>query len=618
VSTVRSARRRRRFPAVPALLTAACLAGTVGTAGSAAATPGTGSGGDAQRAAVPEAAMNGWVAATLHRMSLPEKVGQLFVTYVHGYAADAPDPANRREFGVDTPAQVVRRYHLGGVIYFDNSTVDNIRGPGQVAALSNGLQRAALAAAPGVPLVIGTDQEEGIVTRIGPPATQFPGSMALGAGRNTADATEAARITGAELRAMGINEDFAPDADVNVNPANPVIGVRSFGSRPDLVAGMVTAQVDGYQGGTDRARTVSTAVKHFPGHGDTDTDSHTGLPVITHDHDTWERVDAPPFRAAIAAGTDTIMSAHIVTPRLDSSGEPATLSPTVLTGLLRGELGYQGVIITDSLQMQGVRTKHPDAEIPVLALLAGADQLLMPADLNAAINGVLDAVRTGRLTERRIDDSVARILRLKWRRGIVTDPLVDEQAVAARVGTPDHLAAAAGITDRTTTVVRNDAGLLPLRAVPGRVLVAGAGSVAVPALADRIAARGSATSTAITGAAPGEPQIAAAVTAARHADLVVALTNGLSGDPAQQDLLARLVATGTPVVAVAVQNPYDVAYVDAARTWLATYSPTAVAMDSLARVLFGEVAPSGRLPVDVPAPADPGRIRYPFGHGLGW
>jgi beta-N-acetylhexosaminidase len=614
VSTDRSAI-GRRFPAVSALVAAACLLGTVGLASPAAAAPAhPGIGSDAGR----EAAMNGWVTATLRRMSLPEKVGQLFVTHVHGFTADAPDPANQREFGVDTPAGVVRRYHLGGIIYFHNAGVDNVENPRQVAALSNGLQRAATGSAPGVPLIIGTDQEQGIVTRIGAPATQFPGSMALGAGRSTRNAAEAARITGTELRAMGINQDFAPDADVNVNPANPVIGVRSFGSAPGLVAGMVAAQVSGYQNGPDPARTVSAAVKHFPGHGDTDTDSHTGLPVINHDHDTWERIDAPPFRAAIAAGTDTIMSAHIVTPKLDSSGEPATLSPTVLTGLLRGELGYRGVIITDSLQMQGVRTKHPDAEIPVLALLAGADQLLMPADLNVAIGGVLDAVRTGRLTERRIDESVTRLLRLKWRRGIVAEPRVDENAVDAMVGPPDHLAAAARITDRTTTAVRNDAGLLPLRTAPGRVLVTGAGSATVPALAARIAGRGPTTSTAVTGVAPSEPQIAAAVAAARDADLVVALTNGLSGQPAQQSLLGQLVTTGRPVVAVAVQNPYDVAYVDAEQTWLATYSPTAVAMDSLVRVLFGDVSPTGRLPVDVPDAADPGRIRYPFGHGLTW
>ncbi|GDY30736.1 glycoside hydrolase family 3 protein [Gandjariella thermophila] len=634
MSTVRSST-HRRFPAVPALLAAACLAGTVGAATPAVAAqtanpePHTGSlrsdgpvpaapGGKARPSPAREAAMNGWVAATLHRMSLPEKVGQLFVTYVHGFAADTADPANQREFGVDRPAQVVRRYHLGGVIYFHNSAVNNIANPAQVAGLSNGLQRAALASGSGVPLIIGTDQEEGIVTRIGPPATQFPGGMALGAGRSPEDATEAARITAAELRAMGVNQNFAPDADVNVNPANPVIGVRSFGSDPNLVAGMVAAQVAGYQDGTDPAGTVSSAVKHFPGHGDTDTDSHTGLPMINHDHDTWERIDAPPFRAAIAAGTDTIMSAHIVTPKLDSSGEPATLSPAVLTGLLRGELGYQGVIITDSLQMQGVRTKHPDAEIPVLALLAGADQLLMPANLNVAINSVVDAVHAGRLTERRIDTSVARILRLKWRRGIVAHPLVDENRVGAVVGTADHLAAAARITDRTTTAVRNDAGLLPLRAAPHRVLVAGAGSVTVPALAARVAARGPTTSTAVTGTAPSEQQIAAAVAAARNADLVVALTNGLSGSAAQQDLLRRLVATGRPVVAVAVQNPYDVACIDTEPTWLATYSPTAVAMASLARVLFGEVAPAGRLPVDVPDAGDPSRIRYPFGYGLTW
>ena len=212
---------------------------------------------------------------TLRGMSLEEKVGQLFVTYVNGQAADVPHPKNNTDFGVGDATEMVRKYRPGGVIYFNNSSRDNIDTPKQIAQLSNGLQKASP-----IPLLISTDQEMGLVTRIGPPATQLPGNMALGAGRSTADAEEAARITAQELRAMGINQNFAPDADVNSNPANPIIGVRSFSSDPTLAADMVSAQVPGYEGRRwfDPSSVTSTA-KHFPGHGDTSEDSHTSLPV---------------------------------------------------------------------------------------------------------------------------------------------------------------------------------------------------------------------------------------------------------------------------------------------------------------------------------------------------
>ena len=241
---------------------------------------------------------HGWVTSTLKRMTLEEKVGQLFIQNVYGKDATTPDARNLPLYGVASPAEVVQKYHLGGVIYF--AWTDSVQNPEQITGLSNGLQRAALTQKSKVkiPLQVATDQEQGVVTRIGPPATQFPGSMALGAGRSNDDARTAAAITGKELKAMGVNTDFAPDADVNVNPLNPVIGTRSFSSRPDLAAGMVAAQVKGYQ----RDAGISSTAKHFPGHGDTATDSHVAFPIITHTREQWEQVDAPPFKAAIAPG----------------------------------------------------------------------------------------------------------------------------------------------------------------------------------------------------------------------------------------------------------------------------------------------------------------------------
>ncbi|WP_185010263.1 glycoside hydrolase family 3 protein [Crossiella cryophila] len=551
-------------------------------------------------------------ATRMRGMSLEQKVGQLFVTYAYGPAADSAHPKNLAEYGVATPAEVVRKYHLGGVIYFN--WTDSFANPKQVAALSNGLQRAAMSSGARLPLLISTDQEQGVVTRFSSPATLFPGSMALGAARDAGLARQAAEITGRELRAVGINQNFAPDADVNVNPANPVIGVRSFSSDPKLVAQQVTAQVKGYQQGRF-GQSVSATVKHFPGHGDTNQDSHYTLPVINHTPEQWRQLDAPPFQAAIKAGVDSIMSAHIVTPKLDDSGEPATLSPKMLTGLLRGQLGYRGVIITDSLQMEAVRIKHPDAEIPVLALKAGADMLLMPKNLDVAIKAVLDAVRSGEISERRIDESLLRVLLLKIKRGALTHPLVDEAAVDKVVGIPAHLATAQQVTDRTVTAVRNDAGLLPLRAKPGKVLVAGSSSAT--ALGQKLTARGVTPTVQVTGDKPTEAVIAKAVAAAEGQDLVLVLTNRATTDAQQRELVKRLVATGKPVVGVAVRDPYDVAIEDA-KTWLTTYSATAVSMESLTKVLFGEAKPSGKLPVGVPVLGDPAQIRYPFGFGLTW
>lgn len=573
----------------------------------------------------PPAAEHGWVTSTLRHMSLEQKVGQLFATYVYGSDATDPSPAdraaNRAAFGVETPAEVVERFHLGGVIYFSWS--HNLDNPRQIATLSNGLQRAALGdgAKGRVPLLISTDQEQGVVLRMPPPAAQFPGAMALGASRSTQDAHLAAQITGRELRAVGIHQPYAPVADVNVNPANPVIGVRSFGADPTLVGDLTAAQVAGFRDGG-----VAPVAKHFPGHGDTADDSHTGLPVIHHSREEWERIDALPFRRAIAAGIGAIMTAHIVVPSLDPSGDPATLSPRILTGVLRGELGFSGVIVTDALNMAGVRTKYGDDRVPVLALKAGADQLLMPPNLSLAYESVLRAVRSGELTERRIDESVRRILTLKYRLGLAGSPLVDVDVAETTVGAPEHLAAVRQVTDPTLTAVRNDAGLLPLAPADRSVLVSGYDTSAfrpIATVAEGFAARG-ARVTALPATLPSDARIAEVAAQAAAHDLTVVLVNKAWDtrvtDPraSQRRLVAALLATGKPVIVVAVRDPYDIAYLPGVQTYLATYSYTQAAMDTLVRALHGELSPRGRLPVTIPTADDPEETLYPYGHGLSW
>ncbi|MBX6383876.1 MAG: beta-N-acetylhexosaminidase, partial [Microbispora sp.] len=367
----------------------------------------------------PSASPSGSAAErTLAAMSLRDKVAQLFTIVVWGRKAGEASKENQARYGVATPAEVVRKFRPGGVILFD--WAGNIADAGQVAAFTTGLREAA-ADAGEAPLMIGVDQENGIVSRLKSVVTKLPGASEIGQTGKTANARDVARVTGEELRDLGITLDFAPVADVNINPRNPVIGPRAYGSDPRKVAAMVGAAVDGFH-----KAGVASVAKHFPGHGDTTVDSHTGLPVIKHSKTQWRKLDAPPFRAAIEHGVDAIMSAHVVMPKLDPSGDPATLSHRILTGLLRDELGFDGVISTDALDMAGVRKKYGDAEVAVRAVLAGADILLMPPNLPKAYDAVLDAVKSGRISERRLDESVLRILRLKEKRGafgpIRTDP----------------------------------------------------------------------------------------------------------------------------------------------------------------------------------------------------
>ncbi|MGA5871736.1 glycoside hydrolase family 3 protein [Streptomyces cinereoruber] len=558
------------------------------------------------------------------RMSLEEKVGQLFVMRVYGHSATAPDQAdvdaNLAEIGVRTAAELVARYHVGGIIYF--TWAHNTRDPHQIADLSNGIQQAALAQPTPVPVLISTDQEHGIVCRVGEPATLLPGAMALGAGRSHADARRAAEIAGAELAALGIRQNYAPVADVNVNPANPVIGVRSFGSDPRAVAGLVAAQVKGYQ----RAGVAATS-KHFPGHGDTAVDSHYGLPTITHTREQWEELDAPPFRSAIAAGIDSIMTAHIVVPALDPSEDPATLSRPILTGILRERLGYDGVVVTDALGMEGVRTKYGDERVPVLALKAGVDQLLNPPKLDVAWNAVLNAVRTGELTEARLDESILRILRLKAKLGLFRRAYVTRAGVERVVGSKTHLAQADRIAEATTTLLLNEGGLLPLRPSRHRsVLVVGAdpaspsGTTGPPTttLAAALRELGFTATALPTGTAPTTTKIDEAVAAAAGKDVVVVGTYNVTATSTQRTLVARLAATGVPVVTVAIRNPYDVAHLTGQRATLAAYSWTDVELRAAVRVLAGRAEPRGRLPVPVQSADDPDRVLYPVGYGLSY
>ncbi|MFC9936700.1 glycoside hydrolase family 3 protein [Nocardiopsis alba] len=493
----------------------------------------------------------------LAEMDLDDKIGQLLVLSAQGTTAEEN-------------ASLIETHRPGGLIYFDA----NLDDAEQIARMSAGVQEIAAEQGQGVPLFLGIDQEQGRVVRM-PVGTLFPDAMAVGATGDTELAALRAATTANELTAVGINLNYAPDADVNTDPNNPVIGIRSFGSDPDAVAEMVLAEADAYA-----ENGVVPVAKHFPGHGDTDVDSHSGLPVIDLPRDRWEAEHLPPFRAAVEAGIDSIMTAHVLMPGLESDEDPdpATLSPTLIDGILRDELGYDGVVTTDALNMDGVRQRHSDGEVAVRVIEAGVDQLLMPPDPEEAVAAIHEAVESGRIDEERIDRSVLRVLTLKEKRGILEAEPVDPAAATSAMEDPDHAEAAQRVADASVTLLRNENDLLPLAAGTD-VRVTGTG-------ADRIA--------------PALADAGMNVVESGEAVLVVG-TSGARSSEEQRSLVASGQAQGTPVVVVSQDGPYDLEAFPDVEGYLALYSAVEVSRVAAARVISGQVEPTGTLPVDIPA-----------------
>jgi beta-N-acetylhexosaminidase len=551
--------------------------------------------------------------ARLAGMSLPEKVGQLFVSAVYGSSATTTAPAdvaaNQAQYGADAPngAAVLAKFHLGGVIYFGGTR--NLVSPQQIAALSNGLQQAATATG-GVPVQISTDQEGGIVNRIGPPAAVSPGNMAIGATGNPVNAYRAASVSGAELRAMGINLDDAPVVDVNTNPHNAADGPRAFGDRTAGVSAFAAAAVLGYQQGG-----VAAQAKHFPGLGDTTVNTDNGIAVTDETRQQILTTHIPPFLASIAAGAKSIMVGHVIAPALDPSQAPASLSRPIVTGLLRNTLHYDGVVATDALNA-GALAALPRDQVVLNAINAGNDQLLLPPDLPGAVYAVLDAVAAGTLSEARIDRSVFRILRMKAQLGLFADPYTTADRVTATVGTPAHLQTMADLAQRSITLLRNDNHVLPLTPSPAtHVLVTGWGVGTTQTLTNDLAGTGLTVQRLWTGS-PDQPLIDASVAAATAADVTVVTTNNVWADGTQQRLVDALLGTGKPVVVVSVVAPYDIASFPAAPTYLAAYDYQPVSMAALTDTLVG-ANPTGRLPVTIRTLAGD-QVLFRYGAGLGY
>lgn len=538
-------------------------------------------------------------------MTLEEKVGQLFIVHVYGRSLTDPayeDINRRNNRGGKNFQEVIENYHIGGVIYFN--WTDNIGTPieaAQVNALSNGIQEIALEQENAIPLFISTDQEGGIVQRVTTPATVFPGNMAIGATRSEQFAATTGHVIGKELNSLGINMNFAPTVDVNMNPENPVIGVRSFGEDPDLVSRLGMAQIKAYE-----AENVIPTAKHFPGHGDTNVDSHYGLPIIDHDLETLHEVDLKPFKDAIDGGIEAIMTGHIVVPALDDSGLPATLSRPILTDLLRGEMGFDGLIITDSLDMSGANVLPPE-RVPVEAFKAGVDILLNPGNVAVAYNGMMEAVESGEISEERLDESVYRILRSKFEYGLFDNPFTAPEKIE-HIGTAEHLQAAEEIAEKSITLVKNEQDVLPVQESE-KVLLTGPSLSQPSRISDLLNEKGIAASSYPTGTSPTDSQIAQAAALAEDVDKIIVTTYTANTNARQQALVAALQDTGKPVIVSAHRNPYDIMAFPEVEGYLNSYSSLNVSMEAIAGVLTGDINPFGKLPVTIPD-------LYEIGHHL--
>ncbi len=403
-------------------------------------------------APAPGPRQSAFVRRWMKTLTLREKVAQLIYIPFHGAA---PNSRTReyRQF-----VRLIRDARVGGLVLvnWNNGRVMQRAQPYTVGAFLNRMQRLAR-----VPLLVGGDFERGASMRVDS-TTVFPHAMAFGATGDPSLTRFEGQVTAREARAVGVQWIFFPDADVNNNPDNPIINIRSFGEDPAQVAANVTAFIEGTR--TDSHYRVLTTAKHFPGHGDTAVDTHLNMAVISASRERMESVELAPFRAAMQAGVDAIMTAHIAVPALAPADMPATLSPAILTGLLRRDMGFKGIVVTDALEMGGISKGYSSGEAAVLAVEAGADALVMPPDPDAAIKALVAAVENHRITRARIDESVARLLAAKERVGLDRKRSVDLEAIGDQIAAPEDEERAQQIADRAVTLVKNDGSAIPLRA----------------------------------------------------------------------------------------------------------------------------------------------------------
>jgi len=518
-------------------------------------------------------------------MSLEEKVGQLFQI---GF--EAPEVN-------DEVRDMIENYHVGGVIYFSR----NIKNPAQTAELSNKLQQLALNSGAEIPLFISADQEGGTVTRL-KGATHFPGNMALGAAKDKVLTEKVAQSTASELKNLGINVNLAPVLDVNNNPDNPVIGVRSFGEDPELVAELGTTYIRGLQ-----SEGVIATAKHFPGHGDTDTDSHLDLPIIKHQRSRLNQVELYPFKKAIEAGVDSIMTAHVYFPAIEKEeGIPATLSKSVLTDLLRDELKFEGLIITDCMEMKAIVNTFGTIEGAVRTIKAGSDTVLVSHSYQKqknAIEAVIEAVKSGRISEKRIDASVKRILTLKGKR--INLELVD-QADPAQIDFEAHQKTAQKLAEKALTLVKND-GLFPIENIKEKKVSIIDFEMGRVSLAEDEGEKNNLFINYLSQEVKNLEHIrlqdnSTLSTAAKEkldgSDLIVVCTYNAAVNKYQAELAEKL-AENNKVAVLALQNPYDYQLLDKTQAFITTYDYSSANQRAAADFILGKIEAEGKLPVTV-------------------
>jgi len=535
----------------------------------------------------------------MRNMTLRDEVAQLVFIPFFG---TSPNSRSReyRKF-----VRLIHDTKVGGLIlvnYANGRTVQKAE-PYALAAFLNRMQRLAK-----TPLMVSADFERGASMRVNN-TTPFPHAMAFGAAGDPEFARYEGEETAREARAVGVQWVFFPVADVNNNPDNPVINTRSFGENPEAVSAMVKAFIEGAH--SDKKNYVLTTAKHFPGHGDTAVDTHLRLATIDADRDRLEHLELLPFRAAIEAGVDSVMTAHVAVPSLAPPDLPATLAPQILTGLLRDELGFKGLVITDALDMGSVATGYSSGDAAVRALEAGADALLMPPDPDAAIRAVVAAVENGRITRARIRESVARILSAKERVGLDRKRFVDVEAIGDVIDSPEANEKAQQIADRAVTLVRNRDALVPLAAPERACFVVLAesrysteGEMFLQELRKRVPKAKAATldpamsREAMEQAILKLPECDTYAVAAFDSAAAYRGTVGLSGDLPQW--LQGLIASGKPVIFVALGDPYLLRSFPDVAAYIATFSTSRVSEVAAVRALLGEIDITGHLPVTIP------------------
>ncbi len=532
-------------------------------------------------------------------MSLRDEVAQMIMAPFSGRLLH-PQTRAYRDF-----VKLVATEHVGGLILVNvtqGRTVAKAE-PLDVGAFLNQMQRLSR-----IPMLVGGDLERGASMRLNN-TTVFPHAMAFAASNDVEGARFEGQITAREARAIGLQWIFFPVADVNNNPDNPVINIRSYGEDPLEVSALVNAFIEGAH--SEKDAKVITTVKHFPGHGDTSTDSHMNLPTIPADRSRLDRLEFVPFRSAIEHGVDSVMTAHIAVPALDSPDIPATLSPKIMTGILRDEFGFKGLIVTDALEMGGIAKGFGVGEAAVRAVQAGADVLLMPPDVHAAIEAVVAAVNKGTISRARIQQSVKRILEAKAKVGLGTKSLVDLEAISDEINSPESNAKAQEIADRSVTLVKNDNALVPLRE-PAKACFW--------SLAEgRTSVEGTAMAAELRKSVPGAKMIMLDTTTSEDdihkaeeansgcqtnvvaAFLAVAAYRGntaLGGNfPA---LVTRLLDTKKPMVLIAMGNPYLFRNYPEVSAYMTTYSTVPPSEIAALKALLGEIPIRGKLPVTIP------------------